>query len=181
MNSLARALKLMSLPVFLAASMGPATAQQPKWWPNGTPNRLPDRQANFSCLSFKEIARSGDPIIMEALSGIWENDTTMRTLVEATPVHQRVQRFSSGELLYDNSACFASPIGGAPSCSHWGGHGYWTARMADDGSVIFANWLQGTGPTGDPEAPSCASFPLRLLDENTIQFQDGSTVQRTGN
>ena len=167
----------MAIVVF-TLSAGPAVAGGP-WLPNGTPDRQPGRQPNFSCQNFQAVARDGDPQVMEALSGVWENDTIMRTLGPPTRVHQSVQRWSTGQLIYNRAGCIPSPLGGPPSCSRWGGHGYWSARMGQGGWIIFSNWLQGSGPTGELEAPSCASFPIRLLDPNTTQFQDGSTVRRT--
>jgi hypothetical protein len=147
----------------------------------------PETYPNFSCQSWRAEARSGDPATMAALSGVWRGQARVQ-LPGFAPTTETVTRtrYPDGGLLYEGVECLQPiPQPGMPAlrggCYTKTGRGRWFARAAGNGWIFYAELTQGSGYGGNRTGINCANGIVRMIDENTVESQDGRVGARIGN
>jgi hypothetical protein len=174
---------LLNVAILAAGLVTPAGAQL------GERDDTPYRMPNLSCQNWNAQVRQGQPQVMAQLAGIWRSRNIIPAtpgVMQATPEDITMTSYSSGQMVYEKSACFAPPPPppGMPPlqgrCAKAIGHGGWYAYQEPSGWIFVGMWMQGSSYTGEQTPPNCSGSRVRLLDANHIVNEYGGQSERVG-
>jgi hypothetical protein len=160
--------------------IAPANAQL-----RGTPDFAPQSP---TCGKWQEQVRSGQPDVMQALSGVWHSRNVIPAtpgVSAAAPEDITMTRWPNGQLQYKKTACFTpARVPGVPplptSCADAIGHGGWYAYREQGNWMFVGIMMVGSSYNGVPTPANCSGVRVRFLDENHIVNESGGQGERIG-
>jgi hypothetical protein len=162
--------------IFCLALGAPALAQEDFELPN--PLRLQNLAA--TCNGMAAQIRATDPRAVQVLIGVWQGNGMVpgvQGYYPDAPAQTQVTFSADGSMLNQTYACIR-PFAGGEFCNTSNLVGEWAAHFTPEGYLAVPASSSGTGISGAPLPTSCGISFLRLIDQNTMQAQDGTVLRR---